>query len=189
MQARGTMLFVRLQTIIAQTVGVLQAISPDFQKDTGYETCFEGTHALVHIHDCQYYLKGVDADVEQRLDVEEIYDNVLNRDEYDIRELDPDPFPPEYVSCVSVPLISSMVWGLELTPKTTHRFYVQYLNTPAVQAAIGAYVNFSGTYLSNSLSMYNPGQPMLILVFAQSILQLLAMLLTRLVMTPERMVQ
>ena len=49
--------------------------------------------------------------------VESVYDNVLNRDEYDIRELSPDPFPPE--------------------------FYVQYLNTPQVQAAIGAFVNFS----------------------------------------------
>ena len=49
--------------------------------------------------------------------VESIYDDVLNRDEYDIRELEPDPFPPE--------------------------FYVQYLNTPEVQTAIGAVVNFS----------------------------------------------
>ena len=49
--------------------------------------------------------------------VEAVYDNVLNRDEYDIRELMPDPFPPE--------------------------FYVQYLNTPEVQVAIGAFVNFS----------------------------------------------
>lgn len=49
--------------------------------------------------------------------VEEIYDEVLNRDEYDIRELEPDPFPPE--------------------------FYVAYLNTAAVQTAIGAYQNFT----------------------------------------------
>jgi len=49
--------------------------------------------------------------------VESIYDVVLNRDEYDIRELQPDPFPP--------------------------RFYVQYLNTATVQAAIGAYQNFT----------------------------------------------
>ncbi|KAL9600258.1 MAG: hypothetical protein Q9219_003302 [cf. Caloplaca sp. 3 TL-2023] len=49
--------------------------------------------------------------------VEAVYDNVLGRDEYDVRELTPDPFP--YV------------------------FYVDYLNTPKVQAAIGAYVNFS----------------------------------------------
>ena len=49
--------------------------------------------------------------------MEAVYDNVLNRDEYDIRELSPDPFPPE--------------------------FYVQYLNTPEVQKAIGAFVNFS----------------------------------------------
>lgn len=35
--------------------------------------------------------------------VESIYDEVLNRDEYDIRELEPDPFPPG--SCLKVILI------------------------------------------------------------------------------------
>ncbi|KAL8905349.1 MAG: hypothetical protein Q9207_002697 [Kuettlingeria erythrocarpa] len=49
--------------------------------------------------------------------VEAVYDNVLTRDEYDVRELSPDPFP--------------------------YAFYVDYLNTPKVQTAIGAYVNFS----------------------------------------------
>jgi carboxypeptidase D len=49
--------------------------------------------------------------------VESLYDIYLNRDEYDMRELTPDPFP--------------------------YGFYVAYLNTPKVQAAIGAYVNFS----------------------------------------------
>ena len=49
--------------------------------------------------------------------VESVYDNVLGRDEYDVRELNPDPFPYE--------------------------FYVDYLNTPKVQKAIGAYQNFS----------------------------------------------
>lgn len=49
--------------------------------------------------------------------VEYIYDQVLGRDEYDFRELTPDPFPPE--------------------------FYVDYLNTPKVQAAIGAYQNYT----------------------------------------------
>ncbi|RAO71835.1 uncharacterized protein BHQ10_007847 [Talaromyces amestolkiae] len=49
--------------------------------------------------------------------VENIYDVYLGRDEYDFRELTPDPFPYE--------------------------FYVDYLNTPEVQAAIGAYVNFT----------------------------------------------
>jgi carboxypeptidase C (cathepsin A) len=42
---------------------------------------------------------------------------VSNRDEYDSRELSPDPFP--------------------------YNFYVDYLNTPKVQQAIGAYVNYS----------------------------------------------
>jgi carboxypeptidase C (cathepsin A) len=49
--------------------------------------------------------------------VESIYDDYLDRDEYDFRELEPDPFPYE--------------------------FYVDYLNLPSVQAAIGAYVNFT----------------------------------------------
>lgn len=40
-----------------------------------------------------------------------------DRDEYDVRELQPDPFP--------------------------YSFYVDYLNTPEVQKAIGAYQNFS----------------------------------------------
>ncbi|KAM0801207.1 putative serine carboxypeptidase [Usnea florida] len=49
--------------------------------------------------------------------VESIYDEVLNRDEYDIRELEPDSFPPE--------------------------FYVAYLNSQTVQSAIGAFQNFT----------------------------------------------
>jgi carboxypeptidase C (cathepsin A) len=58
------------------------------------------------------------------LEVENIYDIVLNRDEYDMRELMPDPFPYE--------------------------FYTDYLNTPHVQEAIGAFVNFSES--SNAVS-------------------------------------
>ena len=50
-------------------------------------------------------------------EVEELYDNFLGRDEYDFRELTPDPFPYEH--------------------------YVAYLNTPSVQQAIGAYQNYS----------------------------------------------
>ena len=50
-------------------------------------------------------------------EVEFVLDTVTGRDEYDIRELTPDPFP--------------------------YSFYVDYLNTPKVQQAIGAYVNFS----------------------------------------------
>ena len=49
--------------------------------------------------------------------VEYILDLVLNRDEYDVRYVYPDPFPPEY--------------------------YVDYLNTAKVQEAIGAYVNYT----------------------------------------------
>lgn len=49
--------------------------------------------------------------------VESLYDIYSGRDEYDVRELTPDPFP--------------------------YDFYVNYLNSPKVQAAIGAYQNFS----------------------------------------------
>lgn len=49
--------------------------------------------------------------------VESLYDIYLNRDEYDIAEFAPDPFP--------------------------YTYYVDYLNTPKVQKAIGAYVNFT----------------------------------------------
>lgn len=49
--------------------------------------------------------------------VEYPFDIYFGRDEYDIRYLTPDPFPYE--------------------------FYVDYLNTAEVQAAIGAYTNFS----------------------------------------------
>ncbi|RFU31025.1 hypothetical protein B7463_g5314, partial [Scytalidium lignicola] len=49
--------------------------------------------------------------------VEFIYDQFAGRDEYDMRELTPDPFPYE--------------------------FYVDYLNTPEVLAAIGAFQNYT----------------------------------------------
>ncbi|TVY15452.1 Carboxypeptidase S1-like protein, partial [Lachnellula arida] len=49
--------------------------------------------------------------------VEEVLPDNTDRDEYDIRELQPDPFP--------------------------YAFYVDYLNTPEVQKAIGAYQNYS----------------------------------------------
>lgn len=50
-------------------------------------------------------------------EVGSLYDKYLGRDEYDNRELEPDPFP--------------------------YGFYADYLNTPKVQEAIGAYVNYS----------------------------------------------
>lgn len=57
------------------------------------------------------------ADVYCYNQIEYPFDIVFGRDEYDIRYLTPDPFPPT--------------------------FYVDYLNTPEVQSAIGAYTNFS----------------------------------------------
>jgi len=50
-------------------------------------------------------------------EVEAVLDNIAHRDGYDIRRSSDDPFP--------------------------ETFYVDYLNTPKVQAAIGAYTNFS----------------------------------------------
>lgn len=44
-------------------------------------------------------------------------DKYLGRDEYDVRELTPDPFP--------------------------YNYYPEYLNRPEVQQAIGAFVNFT----------------------------------------------
>ncbi|KAI1781398.1 alpha/beta-hydrolase [Hypoxylon cercidicola] len=49
--------------------------------------------------------------------VESVYDYILGRDEYDMRELVPDPFP--------------------------YGFYTDYLNSPELQEAIGAFTNFS----------------------------------------------
>ena len=51
------------------------------------------------------------------INVEEVLDIVANRDEYDIRELSPDPFP--------------------------YNFYFAYLNMPKVQKALGAFTNYS----------------------------------------------
>lgn len=59
-------------------------------------------------------------------EVEALLDSPGDRDEYDIRETYNDPFPPS--------------------------FYLDYLNTPELQKAIGAYVNFSG---ANGDTVYN----------------------------------
>lgn len=67
-----------------------------------------------------------------KTDVEEIYDNALNRDEYDIRELQPDPFPPKYVFPVSFSLSPSIGLVQELS-----WFHVQLL-CPILEHASGA---------------------------------------------------
>ncbi|KAI1847579.1 hypothetical protein JX266_006431 [Neoarthrinium moseri] len=63
--------------------------------------------------------------------VEYPFDVYSGRDEYDMRELTPDPFP--------------------------YSFYVDYLNTPEVQAAIGAYQNFSESSGTVSQAFGNTG--------------------------------
>ena len=64
-------------------------------------------------------------------EVENVLDVIANRDEYDIRELSPDPFPESY--------------------------FEAYLNTPKVQQAIGAYVNFSSSSSAVSSAFGNTG--------------------------------
>lgn len=63
--------------------------------------------------------------------VENMYDIYSGRDEYDMRYLTPDPFPYSY--------------------------YVEYLNTPEVQKAIGAYQNFSESSSTVSSAFGNTG--------------------------------
>ncbi|KAF1845149.1 carboxypeptidase S1 [Cucurbitaria berberidis CBS 394.84] len=63
--------------------------------------------------------------------VENLYDIYSGRDEYDMRYLTPDPFPYSY--------------------------YVDYLNTPEVQKAIGAYQNFSESSSTVSSAFTNTG--------------------------------
>jgi len=72
------------------------------------------------IKDC--YARGIDeicgaADNFCYQEVENIYDIYAGRDEYDSRELMPDPFPPE--------------------------FYVDYLNQENILQAIGAFINYT----------------------------------------------
>jgi carboxypeptidase C (cathepsin A) len=63
--------------------------------------------------------------------VENLYDIYSGRDEYDMRQLTPDPFPYSY--------------------------YVEYLNTPEVQQAIGAFQNFSESSSTVSSAFGNTG--------------------------------
>ena len=85
-----------------------------------YNALYAPGNCVDRITDC--YARGLDyvcrsADNFCATFVESVLDSVANRDEYDIRELQPDPFP--------------------------YGFFTDYLNTEAVQSAIGAYTNFS----------------------------------------------
>ncbi|KAK4948158.1 hypothetical protein LTR10_013213 [Elasticomyces elasticus] len=89
-------------------------------KDQWYNNLYGPGNCYDQTVDC--YARGIDeicsaADNFCFQEVENLYDIYLGRDEYDFRELEPDPFPPT--------------------------FYIDYLNTDSVQAAIGAYVNFT----------------------------------------------
>lgn len=89
-------------------------------KNQWYNNLYGKGNCVDQIKDCA--ARGIDeicsaADNFCYYEVENIYDIYSNRDEYDMRELMPDPFPPT--------------------------FYVDYLNTAKVQKAIGAYQNYS----------------------------------------------
>ena len=100
-------------------------------EDLMYNNMYGPGNCLDLVKDCNE--RGIDevcayADPYCALEVESIYDNYAGRDEYDMRELEPDPYP--------------------------YDFYTDYLNTPKVQAAIGAYVNF--TEISGTVGGNNP---------------------------------
>lgn len=85
-----------------------------------YNNLYGPGNCVDQIKDC--YARGLNsicsaADTFCANEVENVYDVYTGRDEYDMRELTPDPFPPSY--------------------------FEDYLNTPEVQKAIGAYVNFT----------------------------------------------
>ncbi|KAF8848753.1 alpha/beta-hydrolase [Acephala macrosclerotiorum] len=85
-----------------------------------YNNLYGAGNCVDQINDCA--ARGIDeicaaADAFCANLVENIYDIYLDRDEYDIRELNDDPFP--------------------------YGFFVDYLNSPEVQAAVGAYQNYS----------------------------------------------
>jgi hypothetical protein len=63
--------------------------------------------------------------------VENMYDIYSGRDEYDMRELSPDPFPYDY--------------------------FAMYLNTPEVQKAIGAYQNYTTSSRTTSAAFATTG--------------------------------
>ncbi|KAJ1025015.1 hypothetical protein NDA18_004301 [Ustilago nuda] len=99
-----------------------------------YNNLFGPGNCLDQIRDC--YATGTNqvcstADTFCASNVESILDKYANRDEYDIRELSPDPFP--------------------------YTYYVDYLNTPAVQKAIGALQNFSESSPTTSNAFGNTG--------------------------------
>lgn len=99
-----------------------------------YNNMFGPGNCLDQIRDC--YATGTDevcstADTFCANNVESILDTYANRDEYDIRELSPDPFP--------------------------YSFYVDYLNTPAVQKALGAFQNYSESSLTVSNAYSSTG--------------------------------
>ncbi|KIS67893.1 putative carboxypeptidase 2 [Mycosarcoma maydis] len=99
-----------------------------------YNNLFGPGNCLDQIRDC--YSTGTNqacstADTFCADNVESILDLYANRDEYDIRELSPDPFP--------------------------YSFYIDYLNTPAFQKAIGAFQNFSESSSTVSNAFSNTG--------------------------------
>ncbi|GLA13373.1 hypothetical protein AnigIFM62618_010362 [Aspergillus niger] len=99
-----------------------------------YNNLYGPGNCLDQLYDCA--ARGIDeicstADDFCANEVENVYDIYSGRDEYDFRELTPDPFPYE--------------------------FYVDYLNKASVQAAIGAYINYTESNNAVGLAFSSTG--------------------------------
>ncbi len=133
---RRTMWFVRPQTITAHKVS-----APQWIMSLGRQGTFK-----------MPWLYTLDTDVETTRRWGDIW-----------QHLEPRRVWYQGTSTRSIPtdvclshIVFSHFWHclpLRANLKSTNRFYVQYLNTPAVQTAIGAYVNFSGTWIPELYKM------------------------------------
>ncbi|KAL9070016.1 MAG: hypothetical protein Q9157_005967 [Trypethelium eluteriae] len=85
-------------------------------------------------------------------EVEAIYKDFLHRDVYDVRELSPDPIPPDW--------------------------HADYLNTERIQKAIGAYVNYTSDSASVSQSFSDTGDDSRVFSIIQDMRDLVAANLT-----------
>lgn len=90
------------------------------QKAQLYNSLYGRGNCIDRVKEC--YARGLDAvcasaDAFCATHIESFYDQFLGRDEYDIRELTPDPFP--------------------------YGYFEKYLNRPEVLKGIGAYTNFT----------------------------------------------
>ncbi|PYH91396.1 serine carboxypeptidase [Aspergillus ellipticus CBS 707.79] len=116
-----------------------------------YNNLYGKGNCLDQLYDCA--ARGIDevcstADSFCANEVESIYDNYLGRDEYDFRELTPDPFPYE--------------------------FYVDYLNTASVQSALGVFINYTESNNAVSLAFSSTGDDGRLMRTTEDVAKLLA---------------